>query len=93
MFDYSHVASFCACQEGRPPAFWRSLEERLNHIALRRLRPHEAVWGASMLAANGVVVRGLSTASRFVHGALMEFWRTARFAVTGEEALPPRKVY
>jgi hypothetical protein len=46
-----------------------------------------------MLAASGVVVRGLTTASRFVHGTIMEFWRTARFEVTGEEVVPPRKVY
>jgi urease accessory protein len=93
MFDYSYVASFYACQEGRPPAFWRSLERRLNEVALKRTRPREAVWGASMLAADGVMVRGLSTASRFLHGALVEFWRLARLAVTGEEAVPPRKVY
>ena len=33
MFDYWHTASLCAVQEGRPPAFWRALEDRLNELA------------------------------------------------------------
>ena len=92
-FEYSYIASFYACQEGRPAAFWRILEERLSEIALQRTRHGEAVWGASMLAAGGVMVRGLSTAGRFLHGSLLEFWSAARLAVTGEAASPPRKIY
>ena len=60
MFDYSHAASLCGIQEARPPAFLRMLEGRLNEIARERTRIGQAVWGASMLASDGVVVRGVS---------------------------------
>ena len=93
MSDYSHTASLCAVQEGRPPAFWRSLEDRLNEIARERTQLGQAVWGASMLASDGVVVRGLSTSGCFLHATLIEFWRAARLAITGEDAVPPRKIY
>ena len=93
MFEYSHVASFYAVQEGRAQAFWRGLEDRLNEVARERTRPEEAVWGASMLACDGVIVRGLGTSGRFIYDSLIEFWRTARKAVTGEDAVLPRKIY
>ena len=83
MFEYSHTASLCAVQEGRPPAFWRALEDRLNEIARSRTEHGKAVWGASMLASDGVVVRGLSMSGCFIHETLIEFWRTARLAMTG----------
>jgi urease accessory protein len=47
MFEYSHVTSLCAVQEGRPPAFWRALEDRLNEIARGRTQLGQAVWGAN----------------------------------------------
>ncbi len=93
MFEYSHLASLCAVQEGRPPAFWRMLEDRLNEVARERTQPQQAVWGASALASDGIVVRGLSMSGRFIYDALIEFWRTARKAVTGDDVVPPRKVY
>jgi urease accessory protein len=93
MSVYSHVASLCTVQEGRPAAFWRALEDRLNEIALRRTRHGEAVWGASTLASDGVLVRGLSTSACLLPETLTEFWRAARLAVTGEDATPPRKIY
>jgi len=93
MFGYSHVASLCAVQEGRPPAFWRVLEDRLNEIARERTRLEQAVWGASMLASDGVIVRGLSASGCFIHETLIEFWRTARLAITGQDAVPPRKIF
>jgi hypothetical protein len=46
-----------------------------------------------MLAADGVVVRGLSMSSCFIHETLIEFWRFARMALTGIDAVPPRKIY
>ena len=93
MFEYSHVASLYVVQEGRPPKFWRVLEDRLNEIARERTRPRQDVWGASTLASDGVIVRGLSVSGCFIHEALIEFWRTARLAVWGEDAAPPRKIY
>jgi urease accessory protein len=93
MFEYSHTASLCVVQEGRPPAFWRALEDRLNELARVRTEHGKAVWGASMLASDGVVVRGLSMSGCFIHETLIEFWRTARLAITGKDAVPPRKIY
>ncbi len=93
MSEYSHTASLCAVQEGRPPAFWRMLEDELNEIARGRTRLGQAVWGASMLASDGVIVRGLSASGCFLHQTLIEFWKTARLAITGEDAVPPRKIY
>lgn len=93
MAEYSHTVSLCAAQEGRPAAFWRGLEDQLNRIARNRTRPGQAVWGASALVSDGVVVRGLSVSGRFIHEPLIEFWRTARLAITGRDAVPPRKVY
>lgn len=93
MSEYSHTASLCAIQQGRPPEFWRALEERWNRIAGARTRPGHAVWGASTLASNGVIVRGLSTTGCWLHQTLIEFWRTARISITGDDATPPRKIY
>src|SRR6185437_13517916 len=91
--EYSYLASLCIVQEGRPAAFWRALEDRLNEIAGNRTRLGEELWGASTLAVDGVIVRGLSRSGCFLHEALVEFWRTARLAVTGAEVTPPRKIY
>jgi urease accessory protein len=93
MFEYSHTASLCAIQEGRPPAFWRALEGRLNEIARERTRHGHAVWGVSMLTSDGVIVRGLSKSGCFIHETLIDFWGAARLAVTEMDALPPRKIY
>jgi urease accessory protein len=92
MQQYLHVASFYACQEGRPSVFWRALESQLSELARERTQFGEVVWGASMLASDGVIVRGLSASSRWIHPAMIEFWRQARLAVTGQEAIPPRKI-
>jgi urease accessory protein len=93
MFEYSHMASFCVIREGWSPAFWRTLENRLNEIARERTRPEQAVWGASALASDGLLVRGLTTSGRFIFEPQIEFWRTARLAITGKDAVPPRKTY
>ena len=93
MFEYSYVASLCAVQEGRPRDFWRALENRWSEIARQKTSLGRAVWGASVLASDGVVVRGLSMSGCFLHQTLIEFWRTARMALTGVDAPPPRKLY
>ena len=93
MSAYSHLASFYAVQTGRPAAFWQDLEGRLGAMAHERTSPGQAVWGASTLAADGMVVRGLALGGRTLHPALVEFWRAARLAITGVDAAPPRKIY
>ena len=93
MFKYSHIASLCVVREGRPPAFWRTLEDSLNELARHRTRPEEAVWGASALVSDGVVVRGLAMSARYIYRTLIEFWMAAQLAVTGQHIVPPRKTY
>ena len=93
LFGYSYIASFYAIHEGQPAVFWRKLEDRLNRSAENWSRPTQTVWGASALASDGVVVRGLATSGRFIWQALTDFWRTARLEMTGEDAVPPRKIY
>jgi urease accessory protein len=93
MREYSYVASFYACQDGRPATFWRALEDVLNTAAAEKTRPGEVMWAASTLVSDGVMVRGLSRSSRFIPSALTHFWRLARRAVTGEDPIPPRKIY
>lgn len=87
------MASFYAVQEGRPPAYWRGLEDSLNEMARARTLSGEAVWGASALASDGIVVRGLAVSGRFLGEPLVEFWSAARLALTGMAAVPPRKSY
>jgi len=92
MLGYSHMASFCAAQEGRPPEFWRNLERQLSEIASAMTLPGRAVWGASALASDGLLVRGLTTSGRFVNDPLAEFWQAARLAITGAKCPLPRKI-
>lgn len=93
MHEYSYLASFCACQEGRPAVFWRDLEDKLNEMAAAQTRPGETVWAASALVSGGLVVRGMSLTSSFIQRALLQFWKVARRALTGQEPVLPRKVY
>jgi urease accessory protein len=91
MSEYSHLASFYAFREGLPAAFWRALEDNLNEAASPRSQPGEAIWAASALASDGVLVRGVSRTGRDIPAALAGFWGIARRAVTGQDAVPPRK--
>lgn len=91
--EYSYLVSLCVVQEGRPAPFWRGLEDQLTEIAERRTQHGQVIWGASTLATDGVMVRGLSRTGCFLNEALVEFWRAARLTVTGAEAAPPRKIY
>jgi urease accessory protein len=93
MFAYFHVATLYAVQEGRPAAFWRGLEDRLVEIAQQLTHSGQAVWSASTLASDGVIVRGVGMSGRFICEPLIQFWRAARVALTGADAVPPRKIY
>lgn len=88
----THTASFYAFQVGRPPGELRELEAQLGEIALQESRPGCTIWGASALASDGVIVRGMSTTARYLPATLARFWSTARHFLTGEEAVPPRKL-
>lgn len=91
--EYGYVASLYVCRDGYSPAFWRDLEDALNSEARQRTRHGEVLWGATTLASDGVMVRGLATSSRFITGTLTDFWRLARRRLTGDDPTPPRKIY
>jgi urease accessory protein len=83
---HAYMASFYAFQEGRRGEDWRGLEDHLNQLGV-------GLWGASALASDGVIVRGLSNTALGIAESLVQFWRIARRYLTGREAEPPRKVY
>ena len=86
MGAYQYMATFYAIAEGVGVARWRELEDLMND------RAGEG-WGASTLASDGVVVRGLASSAREIPAALQDFWQIARRFLTGQDAVPPRKVY
>jgi urease accessory protein len=92
MGDHSHMASFYILKAGEPPRFWRDLEATMSEISEAIQRTNGGIWGATTLISDGVLVRGLTATIRAIPAALLEFWRAARLRITGEEAVPPRKV-
>ena len=90
--DYTHTASLYAFQVGRSASDLRELESKLNEIAHEVSSPGVTIWGASALASDGIIVRGLSATARDLPATLVRLWKTARLFLTGEEAVPPRKI-
>ena len=89
--SYLHTASFYAVQTGRTTSDLRALESKLSEVAREVSRSGVMIWGASALASDGVMVRGLSATARDLPATLVRFWNAARRFLTGEEAVPPRK--
>jgi urease accessory protein len=89
---YTHTASFVACQVGLPATKLRQLEQALTDVARACSLPGVTIWGASALASDGVVVRGLSATARDLPATLARFWNIARIFLTGEKAVLPRKM-
>jgi urease accessory protein len=84
MAKSSHLASFYVLKEGETR--WRELEE-----ALRNTVPDH--WGVSTLAAGGVIARALADTGRHFTAELNALRNTASMFLTGQPAVPPRKVY
>jgi urease accessory protein len=93
MQQYAYLATLYAVQEGRPAEFWRGLADDLNELTREFSRPGEGIWSTGTLVSHGILVRGLTVSGRFTHKPLLEFWRAAKRAITGREAVPPRKIY
>jgi urease accessory protein len=86
-FDgFTHFASFYICRVDNHD--WMALEAQLRQIATP-----DAHWGVSALPAHGIVVRGLAMRSRHLFTGLAAFWRVAKRAIYGKDAIPPRKLY
>ena len=90
--SYTHTATFYAVQAGRPGTDLRELERKLGEIAVQESRPGCTIWGTSALASDGVIVKGLSTTAHSLSATLAGFWAMAKIFLTGEEAVPPRKL-
>jgi urease accessory protein len=90
---YGSFATFYACRVGQPPEVWAELEQLLGELAAERSEVGECVWGASMLPAHGIVVRGLGGTQRKLAAGLPIFWSAARKFLFGEEGILPRKLY
>ena len=88
---YSYFCSFYICRVGVEAARWLSLEGELRELAQKLTRPHEITWGVSTLVADGLVVRALGQQGRNISSGLLAFWRTAKMALFGQEAIAPRK--
>jgi urease accessory protein len=90
--EYTHTAAFYAIQIGRSAADLLELERQLAEIAIRESRQGCTIWGASALASDGVVVKGLSSSAYRIPATLADFWTTARRFLTGDAPVPPRKL-
>lgn len=90
---YCYVATFYLCRVGIPAATWLALEKRLQAIAQELTDGHTTVWGVSTLPAHGLSVRALSMNSRTLLTGLPYFWQAAKWALYGQHAVLPRKVY
>ena len=90
---YRSFATLLMCRGGQAPAAWLALEKSLAALADELTVAGEVVWGASTLAADGVVVRGLARDARRLTATLPLFWRAGKHALYGLEAILPRKIY
>jgi urease accessory protein len=89
---HTHVATLYAFQPGRPSADFLELETQLNAAAQTESTRAGIRWGASALARDGVVVRGLSDSGLHLPATLLRFWNIARRFLVGVESEPPRKL-
>jgi urease accessory protein len=93
MGEYGYLASFYICRAGVAPQLWRTLEERLAGLADSLNGAGDSLWGASMLTAHGLAVRGLSCTQRAITTALPVFWQCAKEYLYQQPAILPRKLY
>jgi urease accessory protein len=93
MGGYHYSATFYACRVGTPAATWLALEDRLDQLARLLSLPGQMVWGVSVLAAHGLVVRALGMNSRQLSAGLVQFWQQAKSELYEAQALLPRKIY
>ena len=90
---YRYSATFYICRVGLPATVWQTLEKELQQIAETLTTPDTVIWGVSTLAAHGLSVRALSMNSRALLTGLPRFWQAAKWALYGQQAVMPRKVY
>jgi urease accessory protein len=89
---YNYFCNLYICRVGVEAAYWLKLERALNVLAYELSVPGERSWGVSSLVAHGLVIRGVSSQGHTVTSGLTRFWREAKRALYGREAILPRKI-
>jgi urease accessory protein len=89
---YRYFSCFYVCRAGVAEHAWRDLEKELLDLAGQLSSP-VIIWGLTRLLAHGLVVRALSRNGRDVARGLIAFWRVAKQALYGQDAVIPRKTY
>jgi len=89
---YRYFSSFYVCRVGTGENTWRGLEKQFRELA-GTLSSAVIIWGLGRLPAHGLVVRALSQNGRDIPSGLISFWRVAKQALYGQDAVIPRKVY
>ena len=89
---YRYLSTFYICRAGMAETAWLDLEKQLSDLARHASSP-VIIWGLTRLPAHGLIVRALSQNGREITRGLIAFWRIAKQALFGEEALVPRKIY
>ena len=90
---YLYFATFYICRVGVSESRWLGMESELAELARSISSTGSILWGVSTLPAHGLVVRALSLRGRDIARGLFDFWRASKWALYGEAAVPPRKVY
>ena len=89
---YRYFSSFYVCRVGIGESTWRGLEKQLRELAGSLSSP-VIIWGLGRLPAHGLVVRALGQNGRDIASGLISFWRVAKQALYGQDAVIPRKIY
>ncbi|HUJ20135.1 MAG TPA: urease accessory protein UreD [Bryobacteraceae bacterium] len=89
---YLYWSSFHICRATADASTWPALEKRLLPLAGELSSP-VIIWGLGRLPAHGLVVRALSLNGRDIARGLIAFWRAAKQALYGRDAVIPRKIY
>lgn len=90
---YPYFASFYICRVGLAKNSWADLEAELMELSEKLSQPGTVTWGASTLAAHGLVIRGLSQTHRALATGLPAFWQLAKLRLYQRTAVLPRKIY
>jgi urease accessory protein len=91
--DYRYYATFYACRVGLAPRARQTLEEQMEELTHNLYLPGESVWGVSILAMHGLVVRGAGMTSHQLMQGLVRCWQLAKGKLYQAEAILPRKIY
>ena len=90
--SFRYLTSFMICRSSEDANTWIALEQMLREISLERSNAN-ALWGATALTADGLLVRGLSASALSIMEDLFCFWTSAKSYLCGRVPSPPRRTY